>query len=151
MDRLADLVIAFLAVYGMVVLAKRFNHWLYVKSLGEKLPAVSWVLLVKDQEQVIEGLLRQLTNICRDDPHISDLFVVDQGSRDTTVEIARRLSANNREFVVLEKTGNRGLDSIIEKCRGRAICIFDLKRLKAGELPGVALRISQRVSQARHL
>lgn len=146
MDRLGDIVIALLVVYGMLMLSKQFSHWIYLKGLSKSTTTVSWVLLVENQEREIEGLLRQLMEIYREDHLISDFFVIDQGSGDATVEIARRLGKNNREFVVVENSRDSSWDAIIDRCKGQAICILDLKEVGAANLPDVALRITQKAS-----
>ncbi|WP_366923794.1 hypothetical protein MFMK1_000707 [Metallumcola ferriviriculae] len=151
MERIADLTIAFLAVYGMIMLAKRFNHWLYRKSLENKDTTVSWVLMVKDQEKAVEGLLRQLVAIYREDLQIADLYVMDLGSADATVDIIRRLSKSNREFIVVERRDGAGWDEVITQCRGRAICILDLKQMDTADLPHVALKLSKKISANRNL
>lgn len=141
-DYLAQLIISLLAVYGMLVLAKKFNHWLFLKSLGQVCPSLSWVMLTKNQERQIEGVVRQLSAICKENDCIRDLVFVDRGSHDATFAILQRLSRYNRDFTVLQETAGQGLEDAVEACRGHAICVLDLTKIQPGEVPGFILALS---------
>ncbi len=122
-DTLAGLLIGFLSVYGMVSLIGRLNQWLIVKNIGSFQPSVSWVIMVKDNEQEIECILRQIISYLRDNPNFKDLTVIDLDSKDDTYDIALRLSRYNQDFMVMQESPR--VDLLKDYCQGELICLMD--------------------------
>lgn len=128
------------ALLGLWHLVSSFWRWLL--SFRYVPPQISLLFLVKDNQEKVEGLFRQLALDCsfRDlCPAPGKVMVFDLGSQDQTLAILRRLA---REFSFLH------LREITEAQVGQALQGFDQGILV---LDLRVLPVQQALAQARHL
>ncbi|MCX7781218.1 MAG: hypothetical protein N2491_09965 [Negativicutes bacterium] len=121
----ASVALISLAIYGLLC----FIHdlWGYYSRHRQKLrTGVSLLLLVKDIEQDIEFLMRDLLELMEHVEGGCDAVVVDCGSSDLTYEIARRLAAEHPAVGVVSLPGSRPVNEAMPLCRGSVIHILDL-------------------------
>lgn len=86
-----QLVIGALVVYGTIMLGWQSSRWLYRKQrLGQ---TVCFVIVTKNAERDIEGVLRQIAHACRDADVDASVVIIDICSIDLTVPIATRFSS----------------------------------------------------------
>lgn len=126
------------ALVGMWYLASVIWRWLF--SFQGKGPEISLLFLVRDNEEIVEGLFRQLALDCQfrnlSPPGLVAVF--DLGSRDHTVAILRGLA---REYsIVIREISLSQLGEALGDC-GPGIFVLDMRTLP----------VQQALAQARHL
>ena len=128
------------ALVGFWHLVSSFWRWLL--SFRFVPPQISLLFLVKDNQETVEGLFRQLALDC----HFRDLcpasgkvMVFDLGSQDQTLAILRRL-AREFSFLHLREISQGQLGQVLQDFN-QGILVLDLR-----VLPG-----QQALAQARHL
>jgi len=113
-----------IAIYCLMIYIRRVvvcNKTEY----GSKIPVLSLLLLVKNQQDIIEGLIRELYAIpgCWS----TEVIVVDCGSVDETRPILERLAGSFQNFKVVGVSEEPGmLKKVYRLCRGDIIYCFDL-------------------------
>jgi hypothetical protein len=131
-----------LALYGLILL-----FWQLARLLCSHIPAspyLSLLFVVRDQANIMEGLVREILAIRQTSLPPFDLVIVDDGSRDETPEILRRLN-NNHGFTFIESSPDeQSLDIGLRACRGEVISYFNL----TGQVnPRLVSRLARRLLQ----
>jgi biofilm PGA synthesis N-glycosyltransferase PgaC len=116
-----------------------YPAWLWLRSrrfpqpvrLGAFLPAVSMVMVVRNEEQVLE---RKLENLLRLDypADLLQMVVVSDGSSDRTDDILRENAHHSRLRVVLKQLASgkaSGLNDALELAQGEIIVFADARQL----------------------
>ncbi len=88
-------------------------------------PIVSVLLPVRDAERTLAAALRSVT---RQTEERFECVVVDDGSADGSIEIARRFAAEDERFRVIERRAEGlvpALNAGLEACRGRFVARMD--------------------------
>lgn len=111
------------AVYGLAVWGLAAVLWEAVRlvrgaALARRGAQVSFLLLARNQEQHIEGVIRWLATLRQARGAPFDLVVVDQGSTDGTARIVERL-ARDMAGIKLVRAGDH-------LCRGQGACELGL-------------------------
>lgn len=112
-----------IAIYCLLVFMRRVLH--YQKEIRSNTPGVTMVFLLKNQADVIEGLIRKvyaetcLTSL--------EVVAVDLGSVDQTRMILERLTETFPGFYCLIcQDEPETLKRVYDVCRGTTIYCFDL-------------------------
>lgn len=136
----ASILLVALAVYGLIGLLR--DIWdCYDQRKFRLQPSVSLVILVKNMEEEIEMLVRELIGRLEEAPFPSDAVIVDCGSTDFTYEIVYRLAEQCPLIEIFTVPGkSKPVSEALPLCRGSVIHILDLNgRIAAGEfVPTVA-------------
>lgn len=131
-----------LAIFGVYCLVK--DLWLWsIESRDSIVPRMSLLILVKDIEQDLEDMIRQLMLEIQAAGVECDVVICDYYSEDLTYEIAKRLE---REYAGVTTVRSRHVNLIISEvlpyARGTTIQILDVvKRIKPEEFFGVVTSI----------
>ncbi len=130
----ASVVLLALAIYGLWNVGKDCLEWL-AQSRRSALPSISIVLYVRDAEYVIEDLLYCIFHELDKDTESIDLLLVDGGSRDLTVAIMERMTAEREEVRLIALAESyRSVHDVLPLCRGGSIHLFDMaNRMTPGE------------------
>jgi hypothetical protein len=122
-----------LAIIGLWDLIKDISAWLLRPHLVEK-PSTSLMIIVRDREQEIEGLVRFLLGEITQESFL-DVIVVDVGSVDLTAAILDRLADRYPILQVLHiSCEERPVAAAMPLCRGSVVHVLDLNtRLSADE------------------
>jgi undecaprenyl-phosphate 4-deoxy-4-formamido-L-arabinose transferase len=92
-------------------------------------PYVSVVIPVYNEEGNIPQLLQRLTAVAAAMPQPTEIILVDDGSRDRSVELLRGYETEAAEIVVVELTRNFGQHAAVmagfSKCRGQVVITLD--------------------------
>lgn len=127
------LVLSIMAICGFACIIWRLRQ----RNMHQKsLPNLSLLLLVRDQEDVIEGYMRQVLLACSSYP-VVDLVVVDCQSTDATAEILERLCGSrcSANFVRwCDAAQQSPVDLGLQLCRGELVWCFQLEQLTFGRL-----------------
>ncbi len=93
---------------------------------GDLLPRCSFVFLVKNQQNIIEGLIRKaFADVYA---HFLEVIAVDFGSVDQTKLILERLTKEFPNFRFLASSEEQGISKrMYSLCHGDAIYCFDLR------------------------
>lgn len=84
-------------------------------------PVLSLVFLVKNQQDVIEGLVRQALG---ESVFTAEVIALDQGSVDQTKMILERLSGQFQTLCLI--SGSEAFERVYDLCRGDTIYCIDL-------------------------
>jgi len=121
----ASVILVALALLGLWQLIQDLTAWLLRGELGQRPPA-SLLIIVRNREQEIEGLLRYLLHEITPES-FSDIVVVDAGSADLTAPILDRLA---RDYPVLQVVqaapDSRPVAEAMPLCRGAVVHVLDL-------------------------
>lgn len=124
------LALALFAAYGLATLISGLPRaWITFRRRVVP-PCYSLMLLVRDRADVLEGLVHNLAGAWGE--HRYELVIVDDGSRDDTPAILRRLARRypGLKTVVMAETDTR--QSPVEiglfLCRNRVVVLVDLTR-----------------------
>lgn len=131
-----------LAVYGLIGLVRdSWECWGQRKYHPQ--PAVSLLILVKNMEEEIEMLMRELISRLEEAPFPCDAVIVDCGSTDFTYEIVYRLAEQCPLIEIFTVPGKcKPVGEALPICRGSIIHILDLTgRIAAGEFVPVVARL----------
>ncbi|MHB8994307.1 MAG: glycosyltransferase [Armatimonadota bacterium] len=92
-------------------------------------PYLSVVIPVYNEEANIPQLLQRLMAVAATLPRPTEIILVDDGSRDRSVEVLRAFPAKAAEIVVVELTRNFGQHAAVmagfSKCRGKVVVTLD--------------------------
>ncbi len=103
---------------------------------------LSFVIIAWNSEKTIENCLRSIERCCERWKINYEIFVVDNGSTDSTLEIIRRISQSIPvELIRLSKNLGTTItrNMALRKCTGEIICIMDSDAaLLDGKLPDLA-------------
>ncbi|MCL5677192.1 MAG: glycosyltransferase [Firmicutes bacterium] len=143
MNLLLQGLVAFLATYGLLVLVAGLSQSLRAWRRGSRPPFVSVVLLARDLEAGIEGLILDVLSM----DYLSDrgapnfeLIVVDDRSTDSTPAILERLAQRHAALRVarLAEAGRPGQPAVevgLFLATSPAVLVFDVH--SAAQLPQV--------------
>ena len=129
-------IVTFLAAYGLATLAA--GLWHGARRRGQRRntrPFVSLLLLVRNQEDVVEGVVRELLGIAYlSRPGLTnyELVAVDDGSADSSGEIMERLARGCQriKFVRLDRLRESAESAAqvgLFLCRSRVVLLLDLR------------------------
>jgi hypothetical protein len=94
-------------------------------------PVKSLVLVVRDRQEMIEGILRKAVQKRNGSAANIELIVIDNGSRDETPGIVSRLARNPGGFIFISAGACQNLRQLTElglkMSRGEKICFLGLK------------------------
>lgn len=127
-----DTLVWFLALFGLWQLASLIWRWLL--SFRFVPPQVSLLFLVKNNQDTVEGLFRQLALDCYFLGRYAvpgRVFVVDLGSQDQTRSILRRL-AREYSFLHLRETDEEQVTEVLTHFR-ESVLVLDLRILSVQE------------------
>jgi len=113
-----------IAIYCFTVLIRQV---LVCKKIEYEqfLPKLSLLFLVKNQQDIIEGLIRELYTETR--VQQADVIVIDIGSFDQTRPILERLTSDYPDLRFLAATEEHGILRKMDNfCRGQTVYCFDL-------------------------
>ncbi|QQG42235.1 MAG: glycosyltransferase [Candidatus Woesebacteria bacterium] len=94
-----------------------------------KVPQVSFIIPAKDEEKTISSLYSQVVVEMKKLRKSFEIIFVDDGSTDSTFEIAKKLSRNNKNIKIIKHRGNFGksiaLQSGFDASRGEIVITMD--------------------------
>jgi poly-beta-1,6-N-acetyl-D-glucosamine synthase len=120
-----------------------YPGWLWLRALwhqrpvrrGTYLPAISILMVVRDEEQLLERKLENLLNLDYPSDRIQ-LIIVSDGSTDGTEAILRRYAENPRVFILLNQLPHgkaSGLNDAMNHAQGDIVVFTDARqRIEAG-------------------
>ncbi|BDG61748.1 glycosyltransferase [Caldinitratiruptor microaerophilus] len=125
-----------LATYGAVVLLWRLwgalSAW---RARAARPPALSLLVLLRNQEVQVEGVLRAIAGLVRTSRMLQrcDVVVVDFDSTDQTPQIAERLARHLRGLRLLRVDdrnypGQSACEVGLSACQSRVVVVLDLIR-----------------------
>lgn len=124
------LFLALLAFVLMVKFVMSRKWW----GEGQK-PEKSLVLVVRNQQEMIEGILRRAVQTRNAGDAGTELVVIDNGSWDETPRIIARLARTPGGFTFIKMDSYKKLNQVVELgleiCRGEKICYLGLKEKMA--------------------
>lgn len=115
-----------LALYGLFLLTCRITG--FMRSRPAAPPAMSLLVVVRNQAPVIEGLIRHILAYHHKPLAFFELVVVDDHSGDETPGILQRLNRRHH-FTLIQMDqfpGEKALETGIKFCRGEVVYCFDL-------------------------
>lgn len=104
-----EAVVTVLAVYGMLTLLQAFWRWAGERRASGR-PALSVIVVVRELERTIEGLIGELLAGPDGVRLVHDIVVVDLGSRDNTPLIVQRLARQYAQVHSLLLPSGLGVD-----------------------------------------
>jgi len=117
-----------LLVFVLIVLKLTRRRWWRKEHRPEK----SLILVVRNQQEMIEGILRKATYLRNGNAANTELIVIDNGSRDETPGIIARLARYSGGFIFINTARDTGpqetVELGVEMSRGEKICYFDLQK-----------------------
>lgn len=127
--------VIFLAAYGLVALVTGFHQGFRFGRRGRRVPILSILLLVRDREETVEGLVLDLLSAGYLSPWSApefELIVVDDRSHDGTPGILERLARRQIGMRVVRLPGSAGPEeSALEVgsflCRSPVILVLDAR------------------------
>lgn len=136
-EALGYLLILILACYGVYYLVQDLFRFLR----HQPGPPVSMLVVLRDREQDVEYLLRQLHRWRRQQWVDLDVVVVDDGSQDETVKILHTLQRQCAyRLITLEELSatqiyeDRALATGLLYCHNALVWLVDLRKLPQGQL-----------------
>lgn len=122
----ASVVLVSLALYGIYCLVMEYWNW-YVKPRLIPVPSVSLLLIVRDLEYDIEGLLRSLLQTIERSQVECEIVVAEMGSQDFTPRILRYLADDYPQLTVLfMEPHERPALAALPACQGDVVYLLDL-------------------------
>lgn len=129
MAEVIPVLIYFLALLAFMLVVKYFMRRKWLEE-GRR-PERSLILVVRNQQEMIEGVLRKIARMQRESHTSIELVVIDNGSRDETPGIITRLARTTGgfSFVIVEccREMSRMVELGIETCRGEKIYYLGIK------------------------
>ena len=135
-----------IACYGLIVISKNIKRGLNlndnVKTISDdKMPVLDILVAARDEENVIERLVKRLFNL--DYPtNKLNIYIIDDGSSDGTPLILERLSRQFDQLKIISRSANAGggksgaLNDALKFLQGEWILILDADaQLKKDTLP----------------
>lgn len=131
-----------LAIAGMLIslLLGLYAFW---RPRGCQCCHLTWstttlVMAVRNQEEIIEGVMRAIANFYHQETPAFDLIVVDRGSTDRTLDILRRIHRHWEGFTLLTEEQVNPTEIPLSLARrygrGRRLCYLELDRLRPVEM-----------------
>jgi cellulose synthase/poly-beta-1,6-N-acetylglucosamine synthase-like glycosyltransferase len=122
-----------LAGFGLLVLIARVGRWLWSpRHRAVRAPALSLLVVVRNKESLIEGLVRGLLACCQRNAGTatSEVVVVDNRSTDETPAILERLTRSYPNLRAVRMADLRsGVDSAVEvgmfMCSGPVVLLLN--------------------------
>ncbi|HWI52384.1 MAG TPA: glycosyltransferase, partial [Symbiobacteriaceae bacterium] len=124
-----DWVLLALALYGLASAIDHIAELLRSFRLKGKKASVSLLVLTRNQEQQIEGFVRDLLAMVRRDGNLCELVLVDLASTDDTPEILERLADEEPLRVMRLPSDEPGAayEAAHFLCRGKVSMVVDLR------------------------
>lgn len=121
------------AVYGLFNIFYSISRYFFDAGKSMRNPTFSIILIVRNQEDAIEGIIRSIARrgfLDGNEGILLNLIVVDDYSRDQTPEILRFLAREYKflKVVRMEKImeDKSPLEVGLSLCEGEVICILDV-------------------------
>ena len=133
-----------LAVYGLWhIVQDIWGAWVALR--GDKRICASLLMVVRDSEQQIEGMVRDLLRLMEGDSFWQEVVIVDYASTDITPAILDRLAARYSQVQAVHLSGAaRPVAEGIALCHGEVVYVLDfVNRLYAEDLVSVVNRIQR--------
>lgn len=129
-----------LAMFGLYRLVQDWWEWLMALRQS-KVPSVTFLVIVKNQDELIEQLIRRLMAEIASMDISCEVIVVDWGSTDLTPLILARMIDENPVLTLLCAAEEmRPASEALPLCRGEVIHVFDLVcRMDPQEFLGIGL------------
>ncbi len=127
--------VAFLATYGLLVLLVSFRQALLAWRRSRRPPLVSLLLLLRDKEAVVEGLVLDLLALdygaAGEAPNL-ELVAVDDRSRDTTPLLLDKLAQKHAALRLLRlpaaaPPAESAVDVGLFLCRSPVVLVLDAR------------------------
>lgn len=138
----ACVVLVSLALYGLWRIC--FGFWRFF-SFGrtDRQFRTSLLVLVKDSQEQVEGLVRLLLQEAACEARWNELVVIDHASRDITPDILDRLALAYPEIKVIHMPADsRPAAEGIALCQGEIICLLDfISRLRPDDFPAIIRKV----------
>lgn len=133
----ASVVLVSLALYGLWALVGEFWRMLDATP-GDHARPISLIVVVRDQEQRIEGIVRYLVREIEDNRSWCDVVILDHASEDLTPAILDRLAQRYPILKVVHLSREvRPVQEGLAFCDGDLIEVLDfVNRLSAAEACG---------------
>lgn len=130
-----SVVLLSLAIYGLCQILRDLWQFL-TASEWEKTPEMSLLIVVRNMEYRIEGLVRYLLQESADNPAWCDIVIVDYGSDDLTPAILDRLALTDPILKVIHlPTTARPTGEGLAFCQGEVVQILDfVNRLQVDDV-----------------
>lgn len=107
-----EAVVAVLAVYGVLSLLQSLWRWAGERRAFGR-PALSVIVVVRELERAVEGLIGELLGAPDGAPLVSDIVVVDLGSHDNTPAIVQRMARQYPQVRSLLLPPGMGVDEAL--------------------------------------
>jgi len=130
--KLLLVLVILLIFYGFLRLLERLSRGR--KSSGEACFPMALLLVVKDQEEWVEGFLRKVADCRKRWRPAMEMVVVDDHSQDRTADILQRLRESCGFELVLSVNGGGSFDAGLSGRQGAAVLCFDARGLRGNEL-----------------
>lgn len=111
---------------GFGYLAFRRRKIIYKPNAKDFLFSSTVLLLVKNQEKHIEGVMRQILRLQKDLDARIQLIVVDLNSEDQTVPILQRLCYPDQCFMLIEALYGEGVEEWKKYSKGKNVYIIEM-------------------------
>ncbi len=122
-----------LALLGFMLVVKNLLRRRWWRQENE--PQKSLILVVRNQQEMIEGILRRVAQLRNGNATTIELVVIDNGSWDETPRIIARLARYPGGFIFINAASYTGPQETfglgLEMSRGEKICCFDLQKTVA--------------------
>jgi hypothetical protein len=137
-------VLVSLALYGLWQVLRDVWQACFAARLQHSLQA-SLLIMVRDSQEQIEGIIRTLLLETADDLKWCELVVIDHASQDITPAILDRLALVSPLIKVVHMPAAvRPAAEGLTFCQGEVICVLDLiSRLKPEDLPAAIHKLRQ--------
>ncbi|MDR3562399.1 MAG: glycosyltransferase [Negativicutes bacterium] len=137
-------VLVSLALYGLWQLTRDVWQAWFQAGLEHSFRA-SLLLVVRNSQEQIEGMIRSLLLETAADRKWCELVVVDHASEDITPSVLDRLAAADPWIKVVHlPAAARPAAEGIALCQGELICVLDfINRLRPDEFPAVLQKLRQ--------
>jgi cellulose synthase/poly-beta-1,6-N-acetylglucosamine synthase-like glycosyltransferase len=108
-EYMAQIIIYIFFIYGLISMLIDIGN-LFIPAVAEDNPFIKIVVMVKNQENTIEGKIRGLLRSCSKNL-LKEIIVLDMGSKDNTMTILKKLETKYECLKILEEEKK---DSIFE-------------------------------------
>lgn len=100
---------------------------------------VTIVIAAKNEEDVLELVVREIYEICKNEIKGFEIFIVNDGSEDSTGNIAQRLAEELSSITVINNKQNEGLGAAFRKVLGLSSYEYFMLLCGDGGLPASSL------------
>ncbi|WP_248929409.1 hypothetical protein [Paenibacillus hamazuiensis] len=119
------MMVGLLWIVGSYAAAIAFVHWMYRISRGKRKRLTHYVLVTLNNQLQMEWYLRSLFFFSRMKGRSISVTIVDEGSTDETLDIARRISHEKDVFIRVEE-GFEGFDSYMAEHMDEEVVVVKL-------------------------